>query len=347
MIAQLVLILLPTAVLLFARYRCRVTMAEITAGEVAIIAALNGALVVAGYHYIKNASMTDTEFWNGRIVDKQKNRQSCCHSYTVCTGTGKTTVCTTHYRHSHDWSWDLALSTGDVVHTKRCSRGAPPPLWTSAQVGDPATVERTYQNYLRAGKGSLYQSSSGPVDLPPYPSVHTLYRANKALNLGVGGITMGSWDAALAELNAELNMDQHLDVNVMVVFTPHSPSIVPALESHWGGVRQNDAVFVFGVDKDLKIEWAEGMVVPGTNERLKTEIRHRLPGIPVKDLYPEIASLVKHHWRWEGVDHLRYLASQAKPTWGGILFLTLVSVLLNGFLWHIALTNDVRDWRRS
>ncbi len=87
---------------------------RITGKEFAVQLGVVVALITAGYFIARWDKTADTEIWNGRVAEKTKGTEHCCHSYKcrcrdVCSGSGEQRSCheecDTCYRHSYDKWW--------------------------------------------------------------------------------------------------------------------------------------------------------------------------------------------------------------------------------------------------
>ena len=80
-------------------------------------------IAVLGFFIARWGSAQDTEYWNGRITNKDRSHMSCCHCSQVCTGHDSNGNCnswTEVCSHSYDLMWSLDVSTGDSITVDSC-----------------------------------------------------------------------------------------------------------------------------------------------------------------------------------------------------------------------------------
>jgi hypothetical protein len=125
-----------------------------------VIALVSGVTVTCILIFGPEALSLDTEIWNGRIVDRHRERVSCSHSYKchchdVCSGSGKDKSCheecDTCYEHSYDIDW-IAKSSNDETFTfDRVDRQGllMPDRYKQVFIGEPTAVEHHFENYFK------------------------------------------------------------------------------------------------------------------------------------------------------------------------------------------------------
>jgi len=247
--------------------------------------------------YLTTAA-SDFEILNGRVTDKQRDEVSCSHSYScppcrdVCTKRSDgsrscTRECSTCYKHRYDVDWDVFTTVG----TFTISRGPNneqgldmPPYWASLQIGDPASAEHTYENFLLIGQNSLNFKAESVEErfagsLHKYPEVYNYFDYNRVLNTTKAGT---SW------LNDKLNRwlsvkGSQKQLNIIYVLTEQNPEYFYALMSKWSGGKKNDLIIVIGMDNTGKeILWFNANTYgKGMNNReLLTELKFASVGKP-------------------------------------------------------------------
>src|SRR5688572_19054368 len=117
------------------------------------------AVMLLGFFIARHYGITDIEHWHGRVTGKPHGSQKCCHCHDVCERRDKNgrcmksrEVCT----HSTDHWWSLDTTVGRIQVDDCGSTYAPPDLWVRARVGEPATIENRYVNYMKADPESLF-----------------------------------------------------------------------------------------------------------------------------------------------------------------------------------------------
>jgi len=318
-----------------------------TIKEFFALEAIMVVLIVAGFFAARWGAIQDTEKWNGRITAKDHGSMKCCHCRTECDtctrqvtdsdGNSRTETYSCNCRevcdHPRDYYWDVSVSTGDTITIRSCEprKRNVPQAWTDAYVGEPASVEHLYTNYLLADPDSVFRQSAA-VDLPAasvpsYPGVHGFYKANQAINLGTK-MPANEWNMGLRELNADLGAGKQ--VNIIVIASNESdPRYADVVERDWLYGKKNDLVFVLGVEGDADtIAWARVVTISRV-ESLKVTARDEMPGMKLTDVEGTqgyIRELVYNEFERTPMAEFAYLASAAKPKpwmlW--VLYLTAI-----------------------
>ncbi len=317
-----------------------------TVKEFLALEALVLPVLVVGFLVARSAAMTDYELWNGHLTKKSSGTQKCCHCHQECTAHDKKGNCTSHHevcQHSRDNWWSLSVSTGDEVMVEDCSTSwSAPRAWDSAVVGEPASVEHAFTNYLLADPESVeLQVALGEGKAPSYPRVHDFYRADRALEVGKTAMDRPAWNAALSELNDRLGAKKHVNV-VVVATTRPDPAFASVVAHDWLYGKLNDAVFVLGAPDGDQIEWAEVVALPTGNNELKVSASD-LIGSKLSDLatVEKIEALVEAHWTWSGMDQLSYLGYAAKPSTLSLVLLYAMAIGLSVGGAVVAAKNDL------
>lgn len=289
-------------------------------------------LMVAGFFIARHYGMSDTEHWNGRITMKDHGTQSCCHCHDECDAKDKKGSCTHSHEvcaHSHDYWWSL-LTTVGTISVERC-QGWPftPAVWTKARVGEPATIENSYTNYLKANSESLFvHDVQSPYTrlVPQYPRVYGLYKVNPVISDGPR--FPATWQGAFREINADFGASRQVDVTVLVTGA-RDPAYADAVEAKWLYGPKNSMTLVIGVE-DEAILWAR-VVSISKIEELKSFLRDELAG---KSLSADIPAVVRDavatKFHRTPMAEFEYLASSARPPTGWVIFLYVFGVLLSG-----------------
>jgi len=247
--------------------------------------------------YLTTAS-SDFEILNGSVVGKQRDEVSCSHSFScppcrdVCTKRSDgskscTRECSTCYEHDYDVDWDVFTTVGSFT----ISRGPnnrqglnTPPYWASLRVGDPASAENSYENFLLIGDNSLNFKSESLEErydgtLHNYPEVYNYFDYNRVLNTTKAGT---SW------LNEKVSRwltvkGSQKQINIIYILTEESPDYFYATMSKWAGGKKNDLIIMLGMNQEgNEILWfnantyAKGM----NNRELLTELKFMSVGKP-------------------------------------------------------------------
>lgn len=313
-------------------------------------------LIFGSFMVARCGAMADTEHWNGRITKKTKGDEHCCHSYEcncqTCTSTDAkgnvstyTCNCQTCYMHFEDYWWRLDVSTGDEVYEGCESDDTDPKWWANAKVGDPATIEHSYQNYLKADPESLFTHDTARkeflADVPDdgIPEVYGRYKAKKVIERGVKAPK--GWDAELREINADLGNKKQVDL--LVYLTKSSdPEYAWAVEEKWLYGPKNALIVVMGVPDGKTIEWARVVTISRV-EDLKVEVRDTLQGKSLDDqeILPFLRDVVNRKFHRTPMSEFEYLASAAAPEGWWLVLLYVLAILVSGGLTFLMHREDV------
>lgn len=304
---------------------------------------LVGCVLVAviGWSLAKWGSTRDTENLNGRITRKIDGTQKCCHCQDVCTKKDDKGNCISYEEecsHFHDYYWKLATSVGDIDVEDCSGYDNPPSEWERAFVGEPASVENGYTNYLLADPDSLMiHGVTDKFRVPKYPRVKGLYQVNHV----VGDVSAPSgWQKEVREINADLGHSNQVDVTILLT-SEKDPTYAQAVEANWLYGPKNSLNIVMGVDGD-SIRWVR-VVTFSKVEMLKVRLRDQLQGLSLNDpkVLNIIRSEIKSGFHRTAMADFAYLASSAQPKgWAlfGLIVLQLVVSVGLSILMH---TKDV------
>jgi hypothetical protein len=233
---------------------------EVTRAEFAGQLLVSAACAALSMSLIQCGNTQDVEQLNGRVRSKERVRVSCEHSYPCncrpeCYGSGEdevcTTVCDTCYEHSFDYDWRVLTSVGWLNIRRIDSQGTrEPPRFTQVVIGEPATLEHTYTNFLKGAPDSLFNAKElaqrYAKSLPEHPRVYDYYRTDRALVIGKGvpGVNPTKWSRGLDEVNARIGPRKQ--ANLIMVFTDRPPEFFEALQQQWLGGKKNEIVIVVG-----------------------------------------------------------------------------------------------------
>jgi hypothetical protein len=301
--------------------------ATITWKEFLLLLGLSVVLMGVGWQVAKWGSLRGTENLNGRITRKIADTQKCCHCRDVCDRRDKKGNCTSSHEdcdHIHDYYWDLETSVGKIGIEDCSGSDSPPDVWTNARVGEPATVEHGYTNYLLADKDSLYEHA--PVarydaSIPDYPRVHTHYKADHVVGLSAPP----SLAQEMREINADLGSTNQVDVT-LILTGEQNPEYAQALEAKWLYGPKNSLNIVMGLQGDT-IQWVR-VITFSKVEMLKVRLRDQLQGLSIND--PKVPQIIRTEvsgFKRTAMADFEYLASTASPE-GWVLALLFVFEVL-------------------
>lgn len=329
--------------------------------HVGIQSLVTAVTVFSLYH----VNTRDLEILNGKISKKEKERVSCSHSYpcrcrSVSCGKGcRTTVCSTCYSHLYDVDWAVYTTLKDRIEISRVDRQGlrMPQRWDQAVIGEPASVVRSFENFIKASPDSLFRHQ-GLVEkfaslIPPYPGkLYDYYRVDRVVSVGLTIPDIERWNEILSGLNSDLNEALDLAPNVVLVLAQKQPNdYFYALEQAWVGGKENDVVLVVSVDETLGIQWAEVMAWT-KDEFFKVRLRDDIASLGRFELEKVVGVLkedISKYYVRKPMKDFEYLKSRIVPTplqWlVAMLVGTTVSIGLAIWTWHHDIFNEERHYR--
>lgn len=313
------------------------------------------ALIITGLWFAgTHGQMADVEIWNGKIAAKDRVHGTYedpydCNCRQVCSGSGKnkscSNTCDTCYETRYTVEWTArALYGGSLDYitfdkldtTSRSVYNAPDPQsYVNCVVGEPASKENAYSNYIKAVPDSLFNTATTSTayadQIPTYPRVHNLYRYNRVINVGSG--IDGS---VLNDLNNRLNQElielgSMKQVNLIVIVTGITdPSFRYAVENAWIGGKKNDATVFIGVDGN-EIVWTDVMTFAGNkgNELYHVTLRDMLMSLKTFNSAAVAASIVTTtaaKYDRVTMEEFEYLKEQISPPTWVIVLAGIISV---------------------
>jgi hypothetical protein len=324
------LLLLPMAIILAARL---VWPQQISIKE-AIVVGLACAVIVAGAFFGTIwYNRADTEIRNGHVTSKERVSVPCSHCQQVCTGSGDNKSCRTVCDHFRDYDWVVRTTVGELTIARVDRQGTKmPPRFNAVVIGEPASLEHRYQNYILGAANSIFRPTENDAAwagrIPGYPRVNDYYRINRVLTLDV------AWPHS-KEFNAQLNtmlakLGPRKQVNLVVVVTKRPQEFTFALENSWVGGKKNDVVIVYGVEDDLSIKYVRAFTFANSsgNESFVVSLRDQL--VALKDLadleshVTAIEATVQAEFRRKEMSDFKYLAAESEP---GVVTVLLIALL--------------------
>jgi hypothetical protein len=310
-------------------------------------------VILLGWQIAKWGALRDTEHLNGRITRKEAGTEGCCHCRSVCDAHEKNGSCTSSHEecdHIHDYYWSLDTTVGQIAIENCSGWDDPPDVWVRAVVGEPATIEHGYTNYLLADPDSLMvHEQVDRYSIPKFPAVHDKYKVDPVVGQNVG--VPAGWEDGVREINADLGARNQVDLAI-VLTTVLEPQFAQALEAKWLYGPKNSLTVVMGVQGQT-IRWVR-VVTFSKVEALKVHLRDNLEGLELNDpkVLSVIRSTVQAEFKRTKMAEFAYLASTAHPTGWALVLLYILQIALNIGLSVIMQKHDVfgderRMFRRS
>lgn len=338
----------------------RIWNAKITWTEMGLNIVIITVMVVATVQLGKWGATQDTEIWNGAVTNKKVEDGSYVRSYECnCTTStdsngNSTTTCQTcyedHYTRSYDGFTTVGNFTFDYIDSTSRSRRnnfPPPASYKNCVIGEPASREHDYTNYVQAVPQSLFNDDSKLAEqyasqIPAYPKVFGFYRISRVLNVGsrVPGTVQSDLNKQLNE--ALITLGRSKQANIIVILTGISdPSYRYAIENAWLGGEKNDVIVFIGTQDGKTVQWADVMTwaLNAGNELFHVKMRDGLKTTPIDStqLSTFIASTIAEHYDRPEMASYQYLEKEVKPApWvmGLAIFFSIVGSMLLTFLFH-------------
>lgn len=297
--------------------------------------------IIAIASYNKNM---DTEILNGRVTGKHRETVSCSHSYpchprTVCSGSGKSRSCSTVYdtcyEHFHDYDWVVKTTIQDVNIDRVDRQGTEePPRFTKVKIGEPASFEHSYQNYIKGSDNSIFkkQVNSNYKDIP-LQTPYDYYRYNHVIVDGVN-YNINNLNNKLTELNADIGTSKQ--VNIRVVLTNKKEDFAEVMRNRWLGGKKNELNVFIGTDGS-KILWTR-VFSWSYNDMVNVSIQSDLLQLGHLDddkIVDSIKTNTLKYYSRKQMKDFKYLDEEYKPmdTWIYILLCVLNFGSIGAYLW--------------
>lgn len=319
---------------------------RITLKEFGILEAVMVIVVAVGYGISRYTSTQDTEVWSGRIVEKERDRVSCEHSYDCnphpcnCDDKGNCDTCyDTCYDHSYDYDWVLFTSNKERIEIDRVDRQGvnTPKRWADAYVGEPTAEAHDFENFIKANPSTILRRTAA-VDqfkkemIPKYPDkIYDYYRCNRFIPIGLSVPDAKQWNSNLDKINADLGAKKKMNVVVIVASTADM-AYTYAIEEAWIGGKKNDFIIVIGAPNYPKIDWVSS-VSWTIAEDLKVELRDAILKVGTMEKRDELCQLIRQMTDQKFVhrhmDDFEYLMASVQPGPFTTLFLFTLAFSLS------------------
>ena len=295
-------------------------------------------LVVVVWQLGTYGQTTDHEVWNGQVVSKKRVHDTYEDPYDCfCTTDSKgNTSCQTCYETRYTVTWKAKTTVGNVrfKHLDRSSRSVyntpDPTSYKRCTVGEPASLEHRYTNYVQAVPQSLFNDNSKTAEqyagkIPSYPRVHSFYKFNRVIDVGakLSNEKMKALDEGLDEMLRTLGPSKQANI-IMIVTGITDSTYRYAIENAWLGGKKNDIIIFVGVEGD-KIIWTDVMTwaLNSGNELFHVTMRDGLNELGTLDptkVLPFIRTTVASKYDRPQMKDYEYLADEIDPpTWVIIL----------------------------
>ena len=221
--------------------------------------------------------------------------------------------------------WDAYSSNAEHVYSDSCN--------------SPSTSEPARYSVIRIGEPTAVEHSKNQI--PPYPVVYDLYRAQRFLGVGVKIPDPVGLNEQLSEINAKWGAPRKMNITVLVV-RQTDEMYLEALREAWIGGKINDIVVVVGVyDDAATIAWA-GVISWTKNEEIKVDMRNAIldlktlaapPGTVEYFQYWKLLRIVEAEvsakFEHRRISEFEYLNASITPSFAFKMWLGIIALLLN------------------
>lgn len=307
------------------------------------------------------SATADKEIWNGEIVSKTRDHGHYIRSYSCnCTTDSKgNSHCQTCYEDRYTVTWSAVSTVGNIRfdHLDRSSKSVymspDPDSYKLCYVGEPASLEYSYTNYVKAVPESLFNDSEVSSEflslILPYPRVYDFYHVNRVLN-----IDTKVPDELIKKLNYKINyslrsVGPSKEANIIVIFVnTNNPSYKFALEKEWVGGKKNDIIVMFGVTDYPSVSWVDVMTWAKNynNEMLRVVLRDELKEnktIDISKISSIIMNNVVKHYTRPNMEDFEYLKDSIQPPVWVIVLCVILSICGSLFASWWFYTNEYAD----
>lgn len=290
---------------------------------------------------------------HGNVVSKSREKVSCSHSHTVCSGSKKTRSCTTYYDHNWDYDWVVKTTIGDIDIDRVNSQGtSEPPRFTKVKIGENASLTKYYTDYI-GGSDSLYNTKkltdkTNPYYklIPNYPDISDYYNVNLVIPVGdIDKKIVNNLNDKIRTIMPSLSKDNQN--NTIVVITKETMAFAEYLKNVWNNGRINDGVIVIGIDNDYTITFTK--VFGWSNNfmyfsKLETDLLD-ISKLSVDNLDKIVYTIqqdTKEYFKEKSMKDFEYLMYEKEISLSFILFVITIQIVLNIGLAYYFYHNDFK-----
>jgi hypothetical protein len=344
----------------------RIWHTKINVTEMVINIVLITALSFGVWELGKYEQLSDTEIWNGSVTTKNREHgyyvtTYSCNCRETCSGSGEnrscTQTCDTCYEDHYTVTWTAGTTVGNVTFDKKDStwrsvyNSPDPSAYKRCIIGEPASIEHDYKNYVQAVPQSLFSTvSTGEFKekIPKYPRVYDFYHINRVL----------SADAKVSQdiiTEIQRGIDEALktlgykkQVNIITILTEiDDPAYRYAVENAWLGGEKNDVVIFVGLN-NTEITWTDVMTwaLNKGNELFHVRMRDSLKNLKILDpktFTPTVINVVSKHYDRPEMKQFEYLEEEVEPPIWVVVLAVVIAIGGSIGLSIFFLRNEVED----
>lgn len=322
----------------------------------AILVFVIGTLITVAAFLVSSGVQThDTEIWNGKIINKEREhgeyqRPYSCNCRQVCSGSGQnrscSTVCDTCYEDRYTVSWSCNTTVGEYEIAKedwgsrRVYDLPNPKRWLEIEPGQPVAKAMSYTNYVQAVPQALFTPSPAALTekfkdlIPVYPDrPFDFYKINRFLSPGISVADSGKWNEDISEMLKDRGPSKQVNVVIVAVKTD-DPNYEYALRTAWGNANKNDVVVVMGAPEWPKINWVR-IITWSKSEIFKVELRDTIQLLNVADreqVIPAIAVQIDKNFVRRSMKEFKYLENEIDPPSWVLMVLVVLQLISAGVI---------------
>lgn len=239
-------------------YGSSITPKEVLAHcGVGLVAALVATGITVGSMW---SGTFETNLIHGKITGKEQTWTSCEHEYKCgesCSSDSKgNRTCVPIYcdEHTNDWDWTVYTSVGSFDIDRVDRRGSrEPPRWTAVKIGEPATLEVSTSNFLKAMEETvLLPPKAKIISNVKEPREYDYYRVNLVVNNSK--VSTDGFNDYIRNWLILNGAKKQISPWVIVTEYPTEAYADSVLYQIHGGAK-NSLVLIYGVDDSGEVKW--------------------------------------------------------------------------------------------
>lgn len=286
-IELLLFLAIPIVIILISRYKFP---RRISYKEMGIQFSIISILVIIVYTTGIASMSHDVEIFNGVVTSKDRLHDEYEDPYDCMCMTSKDgiTSCQTCYETRYTVDWFANSSVGRInfksldTSSKSVYLTPDPILYKKCIIGEPASIEHPYENYILAVPDSLFNNKIIDPEfaskIPNYPRVFNLYHINRVLNVDSDISSKEVYDLNKYISNYLRILGGNKEVNVIVILTEiDDPNYRFSVEASWLGGNKNDVIVIIGLDGHT-ITWSDTITwaLNSGNEHFQVNMRDNI-----------------------------------------------------------------------
>lgn len=333
---------------------------EITLLE--MLANLTIPILILGIFWLISISskLHDTQIYNGHVIEKQRNKISCRHSYSCncrqsCSGSGKNKVCSqvcqTCYSHLYDFEYVAKTTIGNFYIDTIDRQGIQiPQRYKDIIIDEPVSDTRSYQNYIKGSQNSLFniKVEVSPEDqkrIPKYPNkIYDYYRLDRVLDISgyLSKDLIKDHNLKISEILKDQKSEKKS--NVVIVYLKDSEDFANKIISQWIGGKKNDILIFIGIDKELNIQYVKihSWSLQNIFDVLLRDDIYRLKNIGNPELFNIIQQEIDKSYVRRSFEEFEYLRWQILPSTIEVIIYCITCLICSFTIGHFLSKNEIK-----